>query len=340
MGSITLEQVTKRFEGRQVLRGIDLEIRENEFLVVLGASGGGKSTLLNLIAGLLFPDSGRIRFGGQDVTDLDVYHRNVAYVFQDYALYPHMTAEENIRFPLENLKLPKGEVQRKTRETLNLLKLGDVRGKRPAQLSGGQKQRVAIGRALVRDPYVFLFDEPLSNLDPQLRDHLQYELKLLHRELNKTFLYVTHDQHSAMVMGDRVAFLSQGIIQQAGPPMTLYREPVTLQVARFFGFPPLNVLTRKTFGLLSRHSVPDGTVHIGVRPEHLFLEADPDGPFEVMWVQNLGYAQFATIDVQGTPVCGVCADPSLGAGMKAGWRLLENNLMFFDAEDFKINSHL
>lgn len=337
MGAITLEKITKAFDGRAVLDGIDLEVAEGEFLVVLGASGGGKSTLLNLIAGLLFPDSGRIRFGGRDVTALDVYHRNVAYVFQDYALYPHMTAEENVRFPLENMKLPKTEIHKKTRETLDLLKLDDVRGKLPAQLSGGQKQRVAIGRALVRDPYVFLFDEPLSNLDPQLRDHLQLELKQLHRELNKTFLYVTHDQHSAMVMGDRVGFLSGGAIQQAGPPMTLYRDPVNLEVARFFGFPPLNVLSKQVFRLLSPYSLPEGTVHVGIRPEHLILEGDPKGPFEVMWVQKMGYAQFATIRVHDTPVCGLCADPGLKEGMTVGWRILENYLMFFDAGASKMS---
>ena len=337
MGAITLETITKEFDGQKVLDGIDLDVTEGEFLVVLGASGGGKSTLLNLIAGLLFPTSGRIRFGDREVTELDVYHRNVAYVFQDYALYPHMTAEENIRFPLENMKLPKREIHTKTQETLDLLKLDDVRGKVPAQFSGGQKQRVAIGRALVRDPYVFLFDEPLSNLDPQLRDHLQLELKQLHRELNKTFIYVTHDQHSAMVLGDRVGFLAEGVIQQAGEPMTLYRDPVNLNVARFFGFPPLNVLSKNSFRLLSNHSVPEGTVHIGIRPEHLILERDPQGPFEVMWVQKMGYAQFATIGVHETPVCGLCADPELSEGMAVGWRMLENYLMYFDAGDFKIN---
>jgi len=189
MTSITLQQVSRHFDGVPVLQSVDLEIHAGEFLVILGASGGGKSTLLNLIAGLLAPSSGKIFFGEQNVTEAGVHERNVAYVFQDYALYPHMTVEQNIGFPLKNMKWSQKEVEKKTHETLGRLQIQDIRKKYPGQLSGGQKQRVAIGRALVRDPEVFLFDEPLSSLDPQLRDHLRQELRQLHRQLKKTFVF-------------------------------------------------------------------------------------------------------------------------------------------------------
>ncbi|MCF8720198.1 ABC transporter ATP-binding protein [Nitrospina gracilis] len=336
MHAIRLEDITHGFGGRPVLDGIDLGVEKGEFFIILGASGGGKTTLLNLLAGLQFPDRGRVWFEGCDVTLKDVRERNVAYVFQDYALYPHMTVEENIRFPLENMKWPKADMMEKVAKTIERLQLTDVREKIPAHLSGGQKQRVAIGRALVRDPAVFLFDEPLSNLDPRLRDHLQMELKQLHRQLRKTFVYVTHDAHSAMVLGDRVGFLDGGRIRQVGPPATLYREPETLEIARFFGFPPLNVLAPEGMNELFRQPAPDNVARAGLRPEHVIVNPDSRGSYTILWTQVLGDRTFAAVEVAGAPLCGVCEGSDMKEGDRVALCIEKNYLMFFDDEDFRI----
>ncbi|MGP0629245.1 ABC transporter ATP-binding protein [Nitrospina sp. 32_T5] len=336
MGTIRLEHIAHRFGERRVLNDIDLDIEQGEFLIVLGASGCGKTTLLNLVAGLLTPESGRILFEGRDITGQDVSRRNVAYVFQDYALYPHMTVEENIRFPLENMKWSKASMAVQVEETLERLHLADVRGQIPAQLSGGQKQRVAVGRALVRDPALFLFDEPLSNLDPQLRDHLQVELKHLHRQLGKTFIYVTHDANSAMVLGDRVAFLSGGRIRQVASPGVLYREPATLEIARFFGFPPFNVLEQEGLNQLLQEPVPKTAVKAGIRPEHVRIVPDESGPHQVLWGQLLGDRAFATVSLGGVSLCGVCEYSGLREGERVSVHIDKNNMMYFDDEDFRI----
>ncbi|UCD11644.1 MAG: ABC transporter ATP-binding protein [Nitrospinaceae bacterium] len=328
MGRIDVKNLCMEYNQKRVLDRLDLEVLHGEFLVVLGESGCGKSTLLNLIAGLREPFSGQILFDQRDVTRLDVQSRNVAFVFQDYALYPHMTVEQNIRFPLENLKLNRREIDHKCDGILTRLRLNDFRNQYPNQLSGGQKQRVAIGRAMVRDPFVFLFDEPLSSLDPHLRDHLRLELKQLHKELKKTFIYVTHDQLSAMVLGDRVAFMDDGKIQQIGPPLQLYRSPANIRIARFFGFPPVNVLTATDFERLSGKPAPDSKMKFCIRPENLECRADSKGCFEVQWIQQMGAANFVYISVGKQTICGL-GKGSLHKNQKVSCNFKSENLMIF-----------
>jgi len=331
MNGIEMRQIVKRYEGHPVLDGVNLSVSPGEFLVILGASGGGKTTLLNLIAGLAFPDSGSIRFAGEDVTRYSPGRRNVAFVFQDYALYPHLTVEKNIRFPLENLKVARKEMAIKVDETLERLHLESVRRKLPHQLSGGQKQRTAIGRALVRNPSVFLFDEPLSNLDPQLRDHLRAELKQLHRELQKIFIYVTHDPISAMVLGDRVAFLSSGNFRQVGTPEELYHRPALLEVARSMGYPPVNILDRESWLSVFPGPVPDSARQVGIRPEDWIAVEDPRGLFEVDWIQSVGYAQFVSVGVLGgTLWASVEKGTAVRVGTRVNLKLSGESPMLFD----------
>lgn len=339
MGAIELKNVSKHYGGVPVLEEIGLEVRPGEFLVILGASGGGKTTFLNLIAGLTLPSSGTILFEGTDITKWDVSRRNIAYVFQDYALYPHMTVRENIRFPLENMKMSSTERERKVREVLGLLHLNPVGDKIPGQLSGGQKQRVAIGRALVRDPFVFLFDEPLNSLDQRLRDHLRVELKQLHRRLKKTFIYVTHDQLSAMILGDRIAFLAGKRIQQIGPPQEIYLKPRNVEVARFMGFPPINLLTPEEYALMIPERIPAGAAQVGIRPEHLLLEEAGGSPFEVDWVQKVGYAAYAYFTLGESSVCALCQDPALAAGMRVDCRVSDRQVMFFDSAGNRVEGN-
>ncbi len=336
MGGIQLKGVSKHFDGHEVLKAIDLEVREGEFLVILGASGGGKTTLLNLIAGLVPPSSGQILFDGKDVTETDVSRRNIAYVFQDYALYPHLTVRRNLRFPLENMKLKKRQADRKVRDVLKLLQLQGIQEKYPAQLSGGQKQRVALGRALVRDPFVFLFDEPLSSLDQQLRDHLRIELKQLHRRLGRTFIYVTHDQLSAMILGDRIAFLADQKIRQVAPPGELYHRPRNLQVARFLGFPPINLLPPGEFQKLSALTPPESTKTVTIRPEHVLVQADAEGRFQVDWIQKVGYATYAYFKAGSVSVCARCEDAALSPERRVRCRIQEPEVLFFDADGNRI----
>ena len=338
MGNIRLQQMAKHYGDQEVLDGIDLEIRSGELLVILGASGGGKTTLLNLIAGLIPPSSGKILFDGIDVTDRDVGRRNIAYVFQDFALYPHMTVEQNIRFPLENMRLENKEVERKAFSVLEKLKLVDIGKKYPTQLSGGQKQRVAIGRALVRDPYVFLFDEPLSSLDQQLQDHLRVELKQLHRQLKKTFVYVTHDQLSAMILGDRIAFLGDKKIRQIAPPAELYHCPRDMDVAKFLGFPSVNLLSRKNFCLLSEIGIPERAKVVGVRPEHLKVERDEGGKFVVEWTQQVGYADFVHFKVGDEVISARGENMSFEPGQRVRCMVGEKFLMFFDEKENRIEN--
>lgn len=318
------------------MSGMDLAVAEGEFLVILGASGGGKTTLLNLIAGLLSPASGQVLFAGKDVTGAGVAERNVAYVFQDYALYPHMTVAGNLRFPLQNFRLPRAEIETRVRDALEMLKLVSVKDRYPARLSGGQKQRVAIGRALVRDPFVFLFDEPLSSLDQQLREHLRVELKQLHRQIGKTFIYVTHDQTSAMILGDRIAFLSDKKIQQVAPPEELYRKPGNVTVARFLGFPSINILSREDFRSLTQSEAPEAAVQIGIRPEHLHIAGNDEGRFEIEWLQEVGYARYANFKFGGQSLCGKCDGRDVEAGRKIQVAIDKKSTLFFDASGNRI----
>jgi len=243
MGILKLDGIGKRFGGKTVLDGIDLEIGAETFCVLLGPSGCGKSTLLNIVAGLEPPSTGRITFDGTDITGLPPHKRNIAMVFQNYALYPHMTVFENIAFGLRIRRMPKAAIEEKVQAVSASLGIADKLDRYPRQLSGGERQRVATGRAIVRDPNVFLFDEPLSNLDARLRLELRKEFLQLHQRLRRTTLYVTHDQIEALALGDLIVVLKDGHIQQVAAPRELYDEPVNLFTAGFIGSPPMNVLT-------------------------------------------------------------------------------------------------
>lgn len=240
LARVLLKNLTKRFGDVIAVNSLNLEVKDKEFLVLLGPSGCGKTTALRCIAGLETPEEGEIYIGDRLVNELDPKERNVAMVFQSYALYPHMTVFKNMSFPLENMKVPPDEINQRVKRTAELLQVDSLLDRKPKQLSGGQRQRVALGRAIVRDPTVFLMDEPLSNLDAKLRVYMRAELKKLQKELGVTTVYVTHDQVEAMTMGDKVAILNEGLLQQTGTPDDIYSRPSNIFVAGFIGSPPTN----------------------------------------------------------------------------------------------------
>ena len=262
MGRIVLDKVVKRFGDVEVIPPLDLTIEEGEFTVFVGPSGCGKSTLLRLIAGLEDVSDGQINIDGQDATALPPAQRRLAMVFQSYALYPHMSVRKNIAFPLKMAGLPKEEQDRRVAAAAAALNLNDYLDRRPAQLSGGQRQRVAIGRAIVREPAAFLFDEPLSNLDAALRVGMRLEISELHKRLNTTMIYVTHDQVEAMTMADKIVVLQAGVIEQVGSPLELYHSPRNLFVAGFIGSPKMNLMTGEEASKRDAQT-------IGIRPEHI-----------------------------------------------------------------------
>ena len=296
MAEIGLRSLTKVF-GQDVtaVDGIDLDVRDGEFMVLLGPSGCGKSTTLRMIAGLEAVTSGEILIDGDVVNDVDPAERDLAVVFQNYALYPHMSVAGNLSFGLKLRKLPRDEIDRRIAATAEMLGIGDLLKRRPRQLSGGQQQRVALGRALVRDPAAFLFDEPLSNLDAKLRATMRTELIKLHRMLGKTIVHVTHDQVEAMTMGERICIMRDGRIVQVGPPLEVYRNPADTFVAGFLASPPMNLLDARLGGQTGLDAVelpPVGlplledhkralagrageTITLGIRPED--LDAEPSG---------------------------------------------------------------
>jgi multiple sugar transport system ATP-binding protein len=280
MGRITLNQITKSFGATQVIPPLDLAIEDGEFVVFVGPSGCGKSTLLRLIAGLEDVSSGHIEIDGRDVTDVPPAKRGLAMVFQSYALYPHMSVRRNIAFPMRMAGVPEEEQKRRIAAAAEALNLSDYLERRPGQLSGGQRQRVAIGRAIVREPEAFLFDEPLSNLDAALRVGMRMEIGELHTKLETTMIYVTHDQVEAMTMADKIVVLRAGVIEQVGTPLDLYRAPRNLFVACFIGSPTMNLIEGPE---AARH----GAATIGVRPEHI-APGDPDG---AAWTGTVGVSE-------------------------------------------------
>jgi multiple sugar transport system ATP-binding protein len=240
LARVLLKNLTKRFGDVIAVNSLNLEVKDKEFLVLVGPSGCGKTTALRCIAGLETPEEGEIYIADRLVNELDPKERNIAMVFQSYALYPHMTVFKNMSFPLENMKVPADEIEQRVKQTAKLLKVESLLDRKPKQLSGGQRQRIALGRAIVRDPTVFLMDEPLSNLDAKLRVYMRAELKKLQKELGVTTIYVTHDQVEAMTMGDKVAILKEGVLQQVGIPDDIYSRPGNMFVAGFIGSPPTN----------------------------------------------------------------------------------------------------
>jgi len=283
MAEVELINVSKRFGSTAVVHDVDLRIHDNEFIVLVGPSGCGKSTILRMIAGLESLSAGEIRIGKRAVNRVPPKERNLAMVFQNYALYPHMTVYENMGFILKMQKWPKAELDKKVREVAEVLELAPFLNRKPAALSGGQRQRVAMGRAIVRNPDVFLFDEPLSNLDAQLRTQMRMELKKLHLKMKTTTIYVTHDQIEAMTLADRIVILKDGHIQQVGSPIDVYEKPESVFVARFIGNPPANILTgvfqrrngdrmialgELNFPLLKQVELKEGQeVLVGIRPD-------------------------------------------------------------------------
>ena len=304
MGKITLKSVRKSFGEVDVIPSIDLSIEDGEFVVFVGPSGCGKSTLLRLIAGLEDTTSGSIAIDGQDATDLPPAKRGPAMVFQSYALYPHMSVKKNIMFPLKMAGMDPTAAEARVANAAKILNLTNYLDRKPGQLSGGQRQRVAIGRAIVREPSAFLFDEPLSNLDAALRVNMRQEISELHQTLKTTMIYVTHDQVEAMTMADKIVVLQAGRIEQVGSPMELYRSPANTFVAGFIGSPKMNLIT-------GPEAEKHGATTIGIRPEHLVI--DPNGPWQgvVGLAEHLGSDTFLKIAVPGIDPITLRADGEL-----------------------------
>ncbi|WP_298126248.1 sn-glycerol-3-phosphate ABC transporter ATP-binding protein UgpC [Brevundimonas sp.] len=354
MADVRLTGVTKRFGTTEVLKGIDLEVADGEFVVFVGPSGCGKSTLLRAIAGLEEPDDGAVHIGGRDVTGVSPADRGIAMVFQSYALYPHMSVRENMGFALSLAKVDKAEITRRVDAAADILNIADYLDRKPKALSGGQRQRVAIGRAIVREPEVFLFDEPLSNLDAALRVRMRYEFAALHRRLGTTMIYVTHDQVEAMTLADRIVVLNAGRIEQVGKPMALYERPANRFVAEFIGSPKMNLIPAEvieagggqvTVRTASGAVLPAAVkangarvgdkVTLGVRPEHLSTDG-PGGALTatVTFVETLGHATYAYLDAGTdetlTALLDGAARPTLGQPLTL--KAPADKVQLFDAE--------
>jgi len=334
MGSITLKQVTKNFDDVNVIKPLDLEIKDGEFIVFVGPSGCGKSTLLRMIAGLEDTTSGNIEIDGQDATHTPPAKRGLAMVFQSYALYPHMSVRNNIAFPLKRAKVSAAEIETKIANAAKILNLTDYLDRKPGQLSGGQRQRVAIGRAIVRQPSAFLFDEPLSNLDASLRVNMRLEISELHKSLATTMIYVTHDQVEAMTMADRIAVFNGGIIEQVGTPLELYQHPVNKFVAGFIGSPKMNFI-----------DIPNGDTNgassLGVRPEHFIISQDT-GTWsgKVGVIEHLGSESFLHVTLTNGSTVTVKADGdcSLKYGDSVFLTAQENKVHRFDKNGVTIKA--
>ncbi|WP_111510439.1 ABC transporter ATP-binding protein [Mycobacterium kyogaense] len=330
MAEVEFRNVSRRYAGGvAALKDLSLTVADGEFLILVGPSGCGKSTALRLLAGLDKPSDGEIRIGGQVVNGLGPGQRDIAMVFQNYALYPHMTVYKNLAYGLKQRKTPRAEIERRVRETAELLQIGELLNRKPGQLSGGQRQRVAMGRALVREPQAFLLDEPLSNLDAKLRNQVRGDLKRLHREVPVTSVYVTHDQVEAMTLGDRLCVMAAGEVQQIGSTDDVYHRPANTFVAAFMGSPPMNLLPgsvragRLQLGGAELHPVQcaEGPVTVGVRPEHLQLGyADAEGavPARVDFVEPLGSHALVTAVVDTPEPTRVIAQAPAGASYDAG----------------------
>ena len=344
MSAVKIINATKKYGDIQVIHGIDLDIKDGEFCVFVGPSGCGKSTLLRMISGLEEVTSGEIHIGDQNVTKMQPADRGIAMVFQSYALYPHMTVRENMAFGLKMTKVPAAEINQKVNEAAGILHLESYLDRKPKTLSGGQRQRVAIGRAIVRGPEVFLFDEPLSNLDAELRVEMRVEITRLHRELGTTIVYVTHDQVEAMTLADKIVVLKEGRIQQIGTPLSLYDDPQNVFVAGFIGSPTINLL---------RGSITDGKllipsletlkldvsdtitssmseVIIGLRPQHLKLAKS--GDLEVEFTEALGDISYIYLKTQsGDRVVVESRDEKLpSTSAKVGIEVKASKALFFD----------
>jgi len=344
MASLKISKATKKYDKVQVIHGIDLEIEDGEFCVFVGPSGCGKSTLLRMISGLEEVTTGQIHIGDKDVTSMHPADRGIAMVFQSYALYPHMTVRENMGFGLKMTKVPSDEINKKVNDAASILHLEDYLDRKPKTLSGGQRQRVAIGRSIVRGPEVFLFDEPLSNLDAELRVEMRVEISRLHRELGTTIIYVTHDQVEAMTLADKIVVLKEGLIQQVGRPLELYEDPQNIFVAGFIGSPTINFLKGSIVD--SKLIIPDlesskikvskaispsmSELIVGLRPQHLKLIKT--GDLEVEFTEALGDISYVYLKTSsGERVVVESREEKLPlTGSKVGIEANTTSALFFD----------
>jgi multiple sugar transport system ATP-binding protein len=350
MGNIKAKNIHKSFGAVHVIKGVDFEIAEGEFVVFVGPSGCGKSTMLRLIAGLDVTSSGTIEIDGEDVTSLDAGDRGLAMVFQTYALYPHMTVRDNMSFGLKMAGKSKQERYAAVDNAADILHLEPLLDRKPGELSGGQRQRVAIGRAIVRNPTAFLFDEPLSNLDAALRVEMRIEIADLQHRLKKTMIYVTHDQVEAMTLADRIIVFKDGIIQQIGRPLDLYDKPYNLFVATFIGSPNMNIMRCKAVSegvelengsVIAAKKIGGEVVHVGIRPEHILLVAKEDAELtgEVTSAEHLGGDSYLYVNVAG--VASINIRVSGGVDVKKGepvhMKFTTENLHFFDKAELRIH---
>ena len=350
MSGVSLSKVIKRYDEVQVIHGVDLNIEDGEFCVFVGPSGCGKSTLLRMVAGLEETTEGTIRIGSRDVTKMDPAERGVAMVFQTYALYPHMTVEQNMGFGLKMNGHPAAEIKEKVSTASQILRLDEYLKRKPAALSGGQRQRVAIGRAIVRGPEVFLFDEPLSNLDAELRVEMRVEIARLHKEIGATMIYVTHDQVEAMTMADKIVVLRDGIVEQVGAPLELYRDPDNRFVAGFIGSPSMNFLggTAESGGvavpglkqtLQTGVALPQAgeAVTVGLRPEHVEIDLGGD-THQVELTEALGGVSYAylTCDSGEKMIIEERGDTRSSPGDRVGLRFEQRRVYFFDKDGARL----
>lgn len=362
MTTVSLKNLVKKFGDLEVIHSINLEIKDSEFIVLVGPSGCGKSTTLRMIAGLEQISGGEVMIGDRVVNNILPKDRNVAMVFQNYALYPHMNVFDNMSFALKLQKVPKSEIKERVNKTARILNIGELLKRRPSELSGGQRQRVAMGRTIVRNPDIFLFDEPLSNLDAKLRTQMRVEIKELHQRVKNTIIYVTHDQVEAMTLGDRIVVLNDGYIEQVGDPIELFQHPLNTFVAGFIGNPPMNLIDGKIIktGSKLNISLPEGPdipipdkpdakisegqkIVIGLRTEDIFLEEGSsefpqDWKFDakVIVTEPLGSETHLHVNVSGLKLTGKCAGRRIvhpNEKIKLTFNL--NNLYIFDAESTK-----
>lgn len=344
MANVSIKNVTKIYDKNKVIDNVSLEIKDKEFLVLVGSSGCGKSTLLRMIAGLETITAGEIFIDGKKVNDVHPKDRDIAMVFQSYALYPHMTVKENIAFPLKMRNVDKKVINEKVENAAKILNLTDLLDRRPKQLSGGQRQRVALGRAIVRNPKVFLMDEPLSNLDAKLRVQMRAEIKKLHKELDTTFIYVTHDQTEALTMGDRIALLDKGVIQQLDTPENMYNCPNNTFVGAFLGAPGMNffkseiidnsiIINNQKIELLKEQNVKlNGAkeIIVGIRPELLYVSNyDTEIKVSTTLVEMLGSEKLAHIEINNKH-CSVRLPSNLEQTDNISLKFNKSDLQFFD----------
>ena len=345
MGNIAISNVTKKFDSTEVIHGINLKINDGEFVVLVGPSGCGKTTLLRMIAGLESITDGNISINDKIINNIKPKERDCAMVFQNYALYPHMKVAANMGFSLKIKKAPKEEIDQKVKDVAKILEIEDYLERYPRQLSGGQRQRVAMGRAIVRNPKVFLFDEPLSNLDAKLRVQMRTQIKLLHARLKTTLVYVTHDQVEAMTMADKIVVMNEGLVEQTGAPLELYDKPVNIFVAGFIGSPSMNLfnasINSNSINLGSAGSIPitrnttsenNLDITLGIRPSHMDISKNGEGlKFQIDVIEPTGADSLVYGKINDTECC---VQTSERLNLKSGEIIHilpnEDNLHFFD----------